>query len=74
MKASGIFIVAVSTGKWFSGIPRYNHRKFNITVLLQAKRTPFGAFGGKLKGFSATDLGVHAAKAAIKEANVSDDF
>jgi acetyl-CoA acyltransferase 2 len=30
-----------------------------------AKRTPFGTFGGKLKGFTATDLGVHASKAVI---------
>ena len=31
-----------------------------------AKRTAFGAFGGKLKTLSATDLGVVAANAAIK--------
>jgi acetyl-CoA acyltransferase 2 len=40
-----------------------------------AKRTPFGTFGGSLKDLSATDLGVHASKAAIAAANVStDDF
>jgi len=30
-----------------------------------AKRTPFGTYGGALKDLSATDLGVHAAKAAL---------
>ena len=30
-----------------------------------AKRTPFGAFGGKLKNFTATDLGAFAGRAAI---------
>lgn len=35
------------------------------TVLLSSKRTPFGAFGGSLKAVSATDLGVHASRAAL---------
>src|SRR5918996_5516827 len=39
-------------------------------VFLAAKRTPFGAFGGTLKGFSATDLGAHAAAAALESAGV----
>ena len=44
-------------------------------VLLSAKRTPFGTFGGTLKDLSATDLGVHAAKAAMAQAGVPpDDF
>jgi len=44
-------------------------------VILAAKRTPFGTFGGSLKDLSATDLGVHAAKAAIAQAGVPpDDF
>jgi acetyl-CoA C-acetyltransferase/acetyl-CoA acyltransferase 2 len=34
-------------------------------VILAAKRTPFGTFGGALKELSATDLAVHAAKAAL---------
>mmetsp|Transcript_34143 Transcript_34143/g.82158 ORF Transcript_34143/g.82158 Transcript_34143/m.82158 type:complete len:401 (-) Transcript_34143:1295-2497(-) len=34
--------------------------------LVAAKRTPFGAFGGSLKAFSATDLGTHATEAALK--------
>jgi acetyl-CoA C-acetyltransferase/acetyl-CoA acyltransferase 2 len=44
-------------------------------VILAAKRTPFGTFGGTLKDWSATDLGVHAAKAAIAQAGVpAEDF
>jgi acetyl-CoA acyltransferase 2 len=42
-------------------------------VFLAGKRTPFGAFGGTLKGLSATDLGVHAAKAALESAGVQPD-
>jgi acetyl-CoA acyltransferase 2 len=38
--------------------------------LVAAKRTPFGAFGGSLKGFSATDLGVVATQAALDSANL----
>ena len=38
--------------------------------IVAAKRTPFGAFGGKLKGMSATNLCAVAAKAALKEGNV----
>jgi acetyl-CoA acyltransferase 2 len=39
-------------------------------VFLSAVRTPFGTFGGSLKGLSATQLGVHAARAAIERAEV----
>eukprot|EP01138_Halocafeteria_seosinensis_P011588 gb/GECG01011837.1/.p1 GENE.gb/GECG01011837.1/~~gb/GECG01011837.1/.p1 ORF type:complete len:401 (+),score=56.52 gb/GECG01011837.1/:1-1203(+) len=38
--------------------------------LVAAKRTPFGTFGGKLKGFSATDLAVHSAQATIADAGI----
>ena len=38
--------------------------------LVAAKRTPFGSFGGSLKGFTATDLGVHATQAALTSANL----
>ncbi len=38
--------------------------------LVGAKRTPIGAFGGKLKGQSTTDLGVIASTAALKAAKV----
>jgi acetyl-CoA acyltransferase 2 len=40
-------------------------------VFLAAKRTPFGTFGGTLRDLSATDLGVHAAKAALAQAGVA---
>ena len=44
-------------------------------VILAAKRTPFGTFGGSLKDLGATDLAVHAAKAAIAQSGVpADDF
>lgn len=33
--------------------------------IVAAKRTPFGAFGGALKSKTATDLCVHATKAAL---------
>jgi len=39
-------------------------------VILAAKRTPFGTFGGALKDQSATDLAVHAAKAALAQASL----
>jgi len=37
-------------------------------VFLAAKRTPFGTYGGSLKELSATDLAVHAARAALEQA------
>ena len=40
-------------------------------VILAAKRTPFGTFGGALKDLSATDLAVHAAGAALAAAGVA---
>jgi acetyl-CoA C-acetyltransferase/acetyl-CoA acyltransferase 2 len=44
-------------------------------VILSAKRTPFGTFGGTLKDLTATDLAVHASKAAIAQAGAPpDDF
>ncbi|KMO61249.1 hypothetical protein PY99_14590, partial [Lacticaseibacillus rhamnosus] len=39
-------------------------------VILSAKRTPIGKLGGELAGASAVDLGVTAAKAAIKAARL----
>ena len=41
--------------------------------IVGAKRTPFGAFGGKLKTITATDLTVHATKAALAQAKISAD-
>jgi acetyl-CoA acyltransferase 2 len=38
--------------------------------LVAAKRTPFGAFGGTLKGHSATELGVLSTQAALASANL----
>ena len=35
-------------------------------VFVSAKRTAFGTFGGSLKGFSATDLGVIASRAVAR--------
>jgi acetyl-CoA acyltransferase 2 len=40
-------------------------------VFLAAKRTPFGTYGGALKDQSATDLAVHASKAALKQSGVA---
>ncbi len=40
-------------------------------VILGAKRTAFGTMQGALKAQSATDLGVHAAKAALAQAKVA---
>ncbi len=42
-------------------------------VILSAKRTPFGTFGGSLKDLSATDLGVLAARAALLQSGVSPE-
>jgi acetyl-CoA acyltransferase 2 len=42
-------------------------------VFLGAKRTAFGTFNGSLQKLSATDLGVHAAKAALEQSGVSPD-
>jgi acetyl-CoA acyltransferase 2 len=42
-------------------------------VFLSARRTPFGTLSGALKGFSATDLGVIAGKAAIESAGIKPE-
>ena len=42
----------------------------NQVYILSAVRTPIGKFGGSLASFSAADLGVVAAKAAIERAGV----
>ena len=39
-------------------------------VFLSGKRTPFGTFGGSLRDFTATDLGVLSADAAIEAAGI----
>lgn len=40
-------------------------------VIVAAKRTPFGAFGGSLKGMTATDLAVEASKAALATGGIA---
>eukprot|EP01091_Cochliopodium_minus_P008916 TRINITY_DN2099_c0_g1_i1.p1 TRINITY_DN2099_c0_g1~~TRINITY_DN2099_c0_g1_i1.p1 ORF type:complete len:402 (-),score=140.97 TRINITY_DN2099_c0_g1_i1:18-1223(-) len=45
-------------------------KKYTKTFIVAAKRTPFGSFGGKLKGFTATELGVFASKGAISQINL----
>ncbi|MDE0898188.1 MAG: acetyl-CoA C-acetyltransferase [Longimicrobiales bacterium] len=42
-------------------------------VILSGKRTGFGTFGGTLKGFTASDLGVFASTAAIEAAGITAD-
>lgn len=42
----------------------------NDIVVVAGARTPFGNFGGVLAGFTATDLAVHAAQAAIERSGV----
>jgi acetyl-CoA acyltransferase 2 len=42
-------------------------------VIVGAKRTAFGTMSGTLKSLSATDLAVHAAKAAIAQAGIAAD-
>ena len=39
-------------------------------VFLSGKRTPFGTFGGSLRDFTATDLGVLSAEAAVEAAGI----
>ncbi|MFJ8256671.1 acetyl-CoA C-acetyltransferase [Peribacillus asahii] len=43
-------------------------------VIVGAARTPIGTFGGSLAGVSAVELGVVAAKEAIKRANIQADM
>lgn len=43
-------------------------------VIVSAVRTPVGTFGGCLKSLSAVDLGVIAAKEAIKRAGIKEDI
>eukprot|EP00158_Paraphelidium_tribonemae_P007304 Partr_v1_DN28188_c0_g1_i1_m55021 putative acetyl-CoA acyltransferase 2 len=41
--------------------------KLAQTYIVAAKRTPFGAFGGKLKDFTATELGAFASEGALRQ-------
>jgi hypothetical protein len=47
-----------------------SHLSKSAVFIVAAKRTAFGAFGGKLKDFSCTDLAVEAAKAALADGKV----
>ncbi|KDN45287.1 thiolase [Tilletiaria anomala UBC 951] len=38
-----------------------------MAYIAAARRTPFGAFGGKLRNLKASELGAHAAKAALAD-------
>src|SRR5437763_12326134 len=42
-------------------------------VIVGAKRTAFGTMSGSLKGVSATELAVHASKAALAQSGVAAD-
>ena len=44
-------------------------KSFREVVVVQACRTPYGRFGGALKGFSAAELGALAIKEVIKRTN-----
>lgn len=42
-------------------------------VIVAAKRTPFGAYGGSLEASSATESRVPAARAALEDGGVAPD-
>eukprot|EP00659_Diplonema_papillatum_P020142 gene20142-30957_t len=46
---------------------------FKNVVIVAAKRTAFGSFGGTLKNVTATDLAVISSKAALEQGNVNPD-
>ena len=64
-----------------SGVKTETHHFHDITeiamnkdiVFLSGRRTAMGTFGGSLKDLSATQLGAHAARAAIESAGISPD-
>lgn len=50
--------------------------KFLLAIgvfIVAAKRTPFGAYGGLLKDFTATDMAEFAARAALSAGKVSPE-
>lgn len=57
----------------FCGFPSNMSISRSAIYIVGAKRTPFGAFGGKLKMLSATDLAVHSSIGAIAESKVNKD-
>ncbi len=46
---------------------------FQGIFVVGAKRTAFGAFGGKLKDKTATDLAEHACRAALQAASIAPE-
>lgn len=58
-----------SSGRFF---PLFIHLLLGV-VIVGAKRTPFGTYGGKLTKTSITDLQTVAAKAALTAANVKPE-
>jgi acetyl-CoA acyltransferase 2 len=46
------------------------HETDRELVFLSGRRTPFGSFGGSLKGLSATELGVLSGRAALESSGV----
>ena len=46
----------------------------SAVYVVGAKRTAFGAFGGKLKSFTATNLAKHSAVAALAQAGVNPEL
>jgi acetyl-CoA acyltransferase 2 len=57
-------------GVWNAIEERMTQRRPMEIVFLSGRRTPFGTFGGSLRGFTAVDLGVHAARAALESAGI----
>jgi acetyl-CoA acyltransferase 2 len=45
----------------------------NRVFLVNGKRTPFGKFGGSLKGITPVDLAVHASKSLLAETGIKAD-
>jgi acetyl-CoA C-acetyltransferase len=52
---------------------KYREMNKNRVYIISAVRTPIGSFGGMLKGFTATDLGSIAIKAAVERAGISTE-
>lgn len=53
---------------------KYRGDKMREVVIVGAARTPIGAFGGSLSKVSAVDLGIIAAKEAIKRAGIKPEY
>ena len=69
--ARGIFSIESFGFRHTSDALTNTHVMQQRLFIVGAKRTPFGAFGGKLKGLTATDLAVKATAAALSAAKVN---